>query len=85
MGGSVSGGCAFEPRCFRAAEVGDGRERCRSEAPGETVHGVHTWRCWHPLAAEPVTNLVIDTAYQGWEAEAAANAAGSPERTVDHG
>ena len=98
MGGSVSGGCAFEPRCFRAAEVGDGRERCRSEAPGETVNGVHTWRCWHPIAAEPVTNLLVDLPdsdspnphnsykdYKDWEAEAAAGSTGSSERTVDHG
>jgi oligopeptide/dipeptide ABC transporter ATP-binding protein len=100
LGGLRGGGCAFEPRCFRAAEVGDGRERCRSEAPDETGHGVHTWRCWHPLAAEPVTNLAVDVAigeppnplnsykdYEAWEAEAAgADGTADPvERTVDHG
>ena len=39
-------GCAFAPRCARASET------CRAVPPGESVEGVHRFRCHHPVLVQ---------------------------------
>jgi oligopeptide/dipeptide ABC transporter ATP-binding protein len=46
-------GCAFAARC------GSVQDDCRTTRPALTpVSAVHALRCWHPLAPEPVTEIV---------------------------
>jgi oligopeptide/dipeptide ABC transporter ATP-binding protein len=51
--GAAGTGCAFLPRCARAAELDEGkRERCAAELPTLVREHDHESRCWYPL--EPV-------------------------------